>query len=625
MSKIQTQHPSKEVLAAFVHGRLSPVEQTEIERHIAGCASCCKALEAVPDDTLLGNMKAGHTPLDPFAGLEHNAPMGDVEHLPPELREHPRYRIFKLLGKGGMGEVYLAEHRLMERMVALKVIKRTITQDAQAVDRFRTEVRAAARLTHPNIVTAHDAEQAGDVHFLVMEYIEGVSLARLVEQRGHLAIRQACEYVRQAALGLQHAFEHGMIHRDIKPQNLMLTRKGQIKILDFGLARFARDPAAGRITELGAVLGTPDYIAPEQVTDARHADIRADIYSLGCTFYYLLAGQTPFPSGTHTQKIIAHVDHAPQSLERVRSQVPVKVIALIARMMAKDPAERFQTPGAVAQALEPFCKTDRREDPVAEAPRKASPTPSIKTTPMRKPLTRPAARLQKRWLMLAVIPAAFLLLAFCVVAAVVLWLNRGPEPGKEKGANPLIIVDNKKPTTPRVLIVLTHQGFWDQDYRPVRGMLEQKGIEVKVASTEKTPAEPHDRRFGGPVPVDLLIEDARPVDFEAIFFAGARSLDYVGDKPGAASARKLIIESLAAEKIVSAQCAGVAVLADAGVLKGKPAAWTNHLYQTSVRETDALWDKQQPVVTSGNIITGGHFDHAPKLAAALIQRLTKNP
>src|SRR5262249_52840032 len=160
----------------------APADQSAVERHIANCDSCCKALAEIPDDTLLGHMRGGTTPLDAFAKLEQSEPLENADDLPPELRAHPRYRIFKLLGRGGMGEVYLAEHRLMERMVALKVIHRAITQDPQAVERFRIEVKAAARLAHPNIVTAHDAEQAGEMHFLVMEYIDGISLARYVEK-----------------------------------------------------------------------------------------------------------------------------------------------------------------------------------------------------------------------------------------------------------------------------------------------------------------------------------------------------------------------------------------------------------------------------------------------------------
>src|SRR5207248_858467 len=150
-------------------------------------------------------------------------------------------------------------------------------------------------LQHPNIATAHDGEQAGSLHMLVMEFVEGQSLDRVLERKGPFPIQFACGYVRQAALGLQHAFEHGMVHRDIKPQNMMLTPKGQIKLLDFGLARMASEQTVGRFqTAAGAYMGTPEFMAPEQATDAHNADVRADIYSLGCTLFYLLTGRPPF-------------------------------------------------------------------------------------------------------------------------------------------------------------------------------------------------------------------------------------------------------------------------------------------------------------------------------------------
>ena len=224
------------------------------------------------------------------------------------------------------------------------------------VERFRREVKSAARLaSHPNIVAAYDAEQAGETHMLVMEFIEGTDLARVVDRRGPLPVGEACEYVRQAALGLQHAFEDGMVHRDIKPQNLMRTTRGQIKILDFGLARFASEVAThAGVTAEGMVLGSADYIAPEQIDDPHAADIRADIYSLGCTLYFLLAGRPPFPDGSLIQKLMAHSEKTPRPLAEVRADVPPELARVVERMMAKDPARRFQTPDEVAQALAPF-------------------------------------------------------------------------------------------------------------------------------------------------------------------------------------------------------------------------------------------------------------------------------
>ena len=214
-----------------------------------------------------------------------------------------QYVLLERLGEGGMGQVFKARHRLMKRVVALKIIRPDRVQDPAALRRFRQEIQAAARLTHPNIVLAHDADEVDGKHFLTMEYVEGTDLGKLVKQQGPLPVALACDCIRQAALGLQHAHEQGMVHRDIKPSNLLLARPqgsqagGVVKLMDLGLARLRSDDTK-EMTQTGAVMGTADYIAPEQAADASRADVRADIYGLGCTLYFLLAGQPPFP-GRH--------------------------------------------------------------------------------------------------------------------------------------------------------------------------------------------------------------------------------------------------------------------------------------------------------------------------------------
>jgi hypothetical protein len=263
----------------------------------------------------------------------------------------------------------------MERLVALKVIDRSLTGNPAVVERFRREVKAAGALSHPNIVHAYDAEQAGDSHFLVMEYVEGTTLARLVERDGPLSVARACDTIRQTARGLQRAHESGLVHRDIKPHNLMLTPQGVVKILDFGLARLAREatplsPAtadtappvahAPGLTQLGMVMGTADYMAPEQASDARAADIRADIYSLGCTLYFLLTGRPPFPEGTMLDKLRAHRQSDPTPPSNFRTDIPPALSRVLERMMAKDPAQRYQTPAELAEALRPFLVAPKR-------------------------------------------------------------------------------------------------------------------------------------------------------------------------------------------------------------------------------------------------------------------------
>jgi eukaryotic-like serine/threonine-protein kinase len=359
-------HPAPDRLVAWRVGRLSAAEAAEVEQHLAGCESCQTLANALHPELLrtLLTPAPGDTPsaagemptaVHPMVA-QSSPPLPDaVPGIPAELVDHPRYRVLGLLGVGGMGSVYKAEHRMMERLVAVKVINRSLTGDESAIERFRREVRTAAKLSHANIVTAFDAEQVGDLHFFVMEFIDGNSLDRWVGKVGRLPVQEACNYIRQAALGLQYAHERGMVHRDIKPQNLLRTKDGEVKILDFGLARFASERTGkDALTHTGMAMGTPDYIAPEQANDARTADVRADIYSLGCTLYFLLTGRVPFPDGTTLQKFIAHLEQTPRSVREARPDVPQELEAVLARMMAKKPADRYQQPLDAANALTPF-------------------------------------------------------------------------------------------------------------------------------------------------------------------------------------------------------------------------------------------------------------------------------
>jgi serine/threonine protein kinase len=264
------------------------------------------------------------------------------------------YLLLDRLGAGGMGEVFKARQEPLDRVIALKRIRRERLDSARAVRRFLREVRASARLDHPHIVRALAAAEVDGQHLLVMEFVEGTDLATLVEARGPLPAAQACDLVCQAARGLQHAHEQGMVHRDIKPSNLLLTPQGVLKVLDFGLARLARPDTSdlsSSLTREGTVLGTLDFLAPEQATDASAVDIRADLYSLGCTFYYLLAGQVPFPGTEPLAKLMNHRLEEPEPIERLRPDVPAGVAAVLRRLMAKKPEDRFPTPADLADTL----------------------------------------------------------------------------------------------------------------------------------------------------------------------------------------------------------------------------------------------------------------------------------
>jgi WD40 repeat protein/serine/threonine protein kinase len=296
------------------------------------------------------------------------------------------YRLLELVGEGGMGQVFKAHHRPMNRIVALKLIRTEWLSRADAVRRFYREVQAAAQLSHPNIVLAYDAGQVDKIHYLAMEYVEGTDLARLVRESGPLPATHACDLIRQTALGLQHAHERGLVHRDIKPANLLVSGKKStphsplpthqvVKILDMGLARLQENTdKENNLTQEGKVVGTPDFLAPEQARDSRQADIRSDLYSLGCTFYFLLTGQPPFQGTSLTDVLLKHQMETPAPVERMRPDVSPPVAAIVSRLLAKSPADRYQTPLEVAQALEPFCQEDGTAPaPIRENQAKAAP------------------------------------------------------------------------------------------------------------------------------------------------------------------------------------------------------------------------------------------------------------
>ena len=303
--------------------------------------------------------------LDAGAGGGARARSGATldDAVPTFLLNHPRYHVERFLGRGGMGTVFLAQHRALERPVALKIIRPELLADPAVVERFRCEVKAAASLNNPHIVAVYDAETTGDQHFLVMEYIPGTDLARLVLDRGPLPLTTACDYICQAAAGLQKAYERGLVHRDITPRNLMLTDQGQIKVLDFGLAQFqtpltTSGRGAGGEAARGSLLGSIDFMAPEQAADPQAADIRADIYSLGCTLYFLLTSRPPFPGESLREKLCRHAEQPPPRIDQQRAEIPADFVLVLDRMLAKDPKARFQSPNEVVAVLAPFAATN---------------------------------------------------------------------------------------------------------------------------------------------------------------------------------------------------------------------------------------------------------------------------
>jgi serine/threonine-protein kinase len=295
---------------------------------------------------------------------------------PPKL-VFGEYLVLEKIGEGGMGVVYRAQHRRLKRVVAIKVLHPSITKSEDAVRRFRREVEASARLSHPNIVAAVDANQDDGVHYLVMDYVEGTDLFHLVKEKGPLTPDVALDYVLQAARGLEHAHERGMVHRDIKPSNLLLDNEGHVRILDMGLVRFI-DPSkadddstgSGHLTQTGEILGSFDYMAPEQAIDTKRVDHRADVYSLGCTLYYLLCGRAPYRGDTSMQKLLAHREASIPSLRSLQPEIPLALDAVFHRMMAKKAEDRYSSMLELIRDLE-ACRQSRtakaNADDAAEA------------------------------------------------------------------------------------------------------------------------------------------------------------------------------------------------------------------------------------------------------------------
>jgi serine/threonine protein kinase len=352
------------------------------------------------------------------------------------------YIILERLGEGAMGQVFKARHKSMGRTVALKTLKKERLAHPDAIKRFHREIQAAGRLSHPNIVMAYDADQVGNTHFFVMEYVEGTDLSNLVKKKGPLRVPRACNYIMQAAIGLQHAHEQGMVHRDIKPHNLLLTRDGRtVKILDMGLARLGegdQDSAFSQLTHDGKVVGTPDYIAPEQARNSHTADIRSDIYSLGCTLYFLISARVPFPGGgSIMEKLMKHQTEEPIPIQLVAPELSDRVAEVVHKMIRRNPDERYQTPAEVAAALEPFAGGGDSEDHPGSAPSiQLGETGSLTTgTPssgprlkMSGPLSATSVQLppprRRIWPLLAALAGLFVLGAIGLGAVAVVLMGR---------------------------------------------------------------------------------------------------------------------------------------------------------------------------------------------------------
>ena len=368
--------PPDEDLKAYAWGELPLQHEDELADHLETCPRCESVVQTLErrGDPLLARLRMPMKP-DPYLDepecrqvvqrlLNRAIPNDEqvIRPYPPPLACPGRFREYELLeklGEGGMGTVYKAQHQQLKKFVAIKILLPGPAQDPQRIARFKREMKAVGQLDNPHVVRAMDAGEADSRHYLVMEYVEGLDLSKVIDRIGPLAVADACEIVRQISVGLRAADERGLIHRDIKPSNLMLTPDGRAKILDLGLAVFETDHTPdGETTAYGQIVGTPDYIAPEQINDAHSVDARADIYSLGCTLYKLLTGQAPFAGPRYksaAQKMTAHLHDTVPPIRTLVPQVPEKLVAVLDRMLAKDRDLRIPTPGRLVDELATFC------------------------------------------------------------------------------------------------------------------------------------------------------------------------------------------------------------------------------------------------------------------------------
>ncbi|MCY2978156.1 MAG: serine/threonine-protein kinase [Planctomycetota bacterium] len=365
-SKAPQQHPSDETLSGLAKNLLAPEDTVVVQQHVSRCKRCQSVMDELRMENSIGNSVAtepskltepapSSSPKNVASKQTEPKPDKQTVSIPIELRDNAQYKVLSLIGRGGMGNVFLVEHKLTARKEVLKVIHSHLLSREDVRVRFKREIQSAAKLNHPNVVQTLTAIEEGRMIGLVMEYVKGESLSSMVNRVGPLPIDRAREFIKQIAMGLDHAHQQNMVHRDIKPQNVLVSKEGdefRVRILDFGLAKTTGLAAASsELTIDGAIIGTPNYMAPEQAINPSLADIRSDIYSLGCTWFFLLTGRSPFEADSPLAIMNAHQNSTPPPVHSLRLGVPYETEQILSRMLAKNPDDRFQSPAELIAAL----------------------------------------------------------------------------------------------------------------------------------------------------------------------------------------------------------------------------------------------------------------------------------
>jgi len=665
-------HPSNRQLRQFATGKLEASELDRVADHIASCDGCSTQLEEIvaaeivaADDTLLDNLKEIESAEGAFE-LAHGGSIkgasASEDALAEAIERESKYQILRRLGSGGMGAVFLAEHKVMDRKVAIKVIRHEYVNNPEAVLRFRNEVRSAARLSHRNIVTAFDAEQVDDTHFLVMEYVVGESLSELVNRRGPLPVTHACNYALQVAHGLKHAHENRMAHRDIKPSNLMCSPKGAIKILDFGLARILDTEDSPGLTTTGVMMGTADYIAPEQARDAKSADIRSDLYSLGCTMFYMLAGRPPFEAETKVDKVLAHCTHPLPDITSVRDDIPDAVIAIMEKLTAKSPEQRFQSPKELIDELLPFGKpkSSSTKDTAAgthsanfeTAIEKSRPNDTaidvlklandqgkhdevVSSNPSSsepKPTARQNAGIAKKaWKPWAVVIAACLLLAAAGVSFFV--SNGGFSLWADPDKLPNDFSNSDGTQDPTVLIVMSSTQFWFADYAPLEKVFNENGIEFIVtadrageANYNPSTLDPSESRRSIPISksIEQWVADDVASKIDAVVFIGTSTHEFCRKDAIGVAVEQLLSSLRQQEKWVTSVGLGSLVPMHHGFYVGANVSNSTWLerHQDDVDASGAIMVDDRVSLDEGNrILTCCEWTDSRTFALRLVQVL----
>ncbi|MCA9138846.1 MAG: protein kinase [Planctomycetales bacterium] len=599
-------HPSQKDLAAYSRGQCDDDREQEIEQHILQCEVCCQTLLNLPDDLLLRRLASRHEAgdTDPLIGsispdtdagsftVHQGIETAEFENL---LHDHPKYKLVRRLGEGGMGVVYQAQHRIMDRMVALKVISPRMLRHPDAKSRFQREVQISAKLNHPNIVPAFDADQIGENLCLVSEYFEGESLDHIID-RGPVDVARACDIIIQAAQGLSHAHQNGLIHRDVKPQNILVSDSGQVKVVDFGLASYSEPdhPEHKGLTSEGVIVGTPDYLSPEQIRESA-VDHRADIYSLGCTLYHLLAGSAPFSGCSRVEKLAHHLQSTPKRLGTERNDIPSELETCVAKMMAKNPDDRFQSADEVVAMLRACKSSDSGVLP-----------PSIVTH------DRPSVA-TKRKRARAPIPSRYL---FAGVAALLLGILR-------VSVVPYLVksTDGASAET----LAALQQRRWEilaiippnplpRDRNLIYNAIDDLGLNCQLTSASTTTSVEHVHKV-------IPLSEADPQQYDAVvFFGPSQNIATELNQPESKAQIDRILKKVRDNnQPYGSLGTGVWTLGQLGELRGKRIADCKHSTDSFKRETGAEWVSDETVVTDGNFVSGTNTRDAAPFLIALLQ------